>query len=271
MRINSQKIIRLLEELAPQEYAESWDSVGLQLGNRDTAIDKVMVALEVTAAVAAEAEEKSVDLLVVHHPLIFRPMKEITEHQPLGKIIRRLIKADIHVYVAHTNLDIAWGGLNDTLADILDLEQVEILHLSQEQPSGERPIGLGRTGILPEPLSLKALAEGIKKSLNAPQVRFVGKPDQIIRKVGLCTGAGSDLISEARKAGCEVLITGDVKYHEAREAEVMGIAVIDAGHFETEKTAVTALAQWLRQKIDEKEYEVTVIESEILENPFSFT
>ncbi len=270
MRINSQKIIRLLEELAPQEYAESWDSVGLQLGNRDTAIDKIMVALEVTAAVAAEAEEKSVDLLVVHHPLIFKPMKTITEHQPLGKIIRHLIKADIHVYVAHTNLDIAWGGLNDTLADLLDLEQVEILQLSAEQPVQGEPIGLGRTGILPEPLALKDLAEGIKKSLNADQIRYVGKPGQLIRKVGLCTGAGADLITDAKRAGCDVLITGDVKYHEAREAEILGIALIDAGHYETENTAVSALAKWLRQKIDEKEYEVTVIESESLENPFAF-
>lgn len=268
MRINSLKIIRLLEELAPSHYAESWDSVGLQLGNRDTAIDKVMVALEVTAAVAAEAVEKSVDLLVVHHPLLFKPVKTITEHDPLGRILRQLIRADIHVYVAHTNLDIAWGGLNDTLSDLLDLEQVEILHPTEGVTEGGNPIGIGRTGLLPEPLTLSNLAGGIKASLQAEYIRYVGKSDQLIRKVGLCTGAGADLIGDASRAGCDVLITGDVKYHEAREAEFLGIALIDAGHFETENTTVAALAEWLRQKVDEKEYQVTVIESEALENPF---
>ncbi len=270
MRINSRKVIKLLEELAPQEYAENWDSVGLQLGNGDAAIDKIMVALEVTAAVAAEAEEKSVDLLVVHHPLIFKPLKTITEHDPLGQIIRRLIRADIHVYVAHTNLDIAWGGLNDTLADLLDLEQVALLKATEGQLTGTRPVGIGRVGLLPEPLSLKTLAGEIRNALHGGPIRFVGKPEQMIRKVGLCTGSGADLISDARQAGCDVLITGDVKYHDAREAEIQGIALIDAGHFETENTTVGILAEWLRQKIDEKGYEVSVIESEILENPFTF-
>lgn len=270
MRVNSQNIIRLLEALAPREYAESWDAVGLQLGNRDAAIDKIMVALEVTAAVAAEAEEKSVDLLIVHHPLIFKPIQTLTEHDPLGKILRRLIRADIHVYAAHTNLDIAWGGLNDSLADLLDLEQVTLLSPTPGQVEGTKAVGIGRVGLLPEPLTLEALASGLKPSLNADHIRYVGKPGQLIRKVGLCTGAGADFIKEAHQSGCDVLITGDVKYHEAREAETLGLALIDAGHYETESTTVSAMAEWLRERIDDKSYEVTVIESETLENPFTF-
>lgn len=269
MRINSHKIIRLIEELAPREYAEGWDSVGLQLGNADAAIDKIMVALEVTEAVATEAAEKSVDLLLVHHPLIFKPLTSITEHEPLGHILRILIRADIHVYAAHTNLDIAWGGLNDSMADLLDLERVELLRPTEGLPEDLRPVGLGRIGFLPEPLSLADLADGIRVSLNATHVRYVGESGKMIRKVALCTGAGADLIGDARKAGCDVLITGDVKYHEAREAENTGIALIDAGHFETESTTIRLMAQWLREKIDEKGYGVTVIESEALENPFT--
>lgn len=186
----------------------------------------------------------------------------------MGKILRRLIKADIHVYVAHTNLDIAWGGLNDTLAGLLDLERVELMRATEGQLDGSRPVGIGRIGFLPEPLTLSDLAMGIRNSVNAKQVRYVGKPEQMIRKVGLCSGAGADLLADARRTGCDVLITGDVKYHEAREAEMLGIALIDAGHYETESTAVSALAEWLRQTVDEKEYEVAVIESETLENPF---
>lgn len=268
MRINSRKIIRLLEELAPPAYAESWDAVGLQLGNADSAIDKIMVALEVTAAVAAEAEEKSVDLLLVHHPLIFTPLKTLTDHDPQGQMLRRLIKADIHVYAAHTNLDIAWGGLNDTLADLLDLEGVELLSPADVQTPGARPVGLGRLGILPEPMALEMLSKAVRDSLGAGQIRYVGQPARLIRRVGLCTGAGASLIRDAHRAGCDVLITGDVKYHEAREAEALGLALIDAGHFETESKTVSALAEWLRERIDEKGYEVTVIESETLENPF---
>lgn len=270
MRVNSKKIIQLMEELAPQSYAESWDSVGLQLGNSDAVIDKIMVALEVTEAVAAEAAEKSVDLLIVHHPLIFKPMKTITEHQPLGRMVRQLIRADIHVYVAHTNLDIAWGGLNDSLADMLELEQVELLQATEGQQPGERPTGIGRIGFLPEPMTLEALAAALKESLQATGVRFVGKAGHVIKKVALCTGAGADLIADARRTGCDVLITGDVKYHNAREAETAGLALIDAGHFETEHTTVSTLAGWLKEKIDEKGYEISVIESESLGNPFTF-
>ncbi len=270
MRVNSQKIIRMLEEMAPQKYAESWDSVGFQLGNEDTAINKVMVTLEVTAAVAAEAEEKSVDLIVTHHPLIFRPVKSITENDPQGQILRRLIRADIHVYVSHTNLDIAWGGLNDTLSDLLDMERIEVLQPSEGQQDKDKTIGLGRIGYLPESLSLKDLAVALKDSLGAAQLRYVGNPDKVIRKVALCAGAGGDLVTNAHRAGCDVLVTGDVKYHEAREAEQLGIALVDAGHYETEHTAVSALADWLREKVDEKGYEVSIIESEALSNPFAF-
>lgn len=270
MRVNSRKIIKVIEEMAPMEYAENWDSVGLQLGNGDTVIDKVMVALEVTAEVAAEAEAKSIDLLLVHHPLIFKPLKSITEDNPLGKIIRHLIRADIHVYAAHTNLDIAWGGLNDAMADLLDLERVELLRPTEGQLEGLKPVGIGRIGFLPEPLSLSELSAAIRDSLKADQLRYVGRPGQMIRKVALCTGAGVELLSDARKAGCDVLITGDVKYHDAREAEALGIALIDAGHFETESITVSAMAEWLRQKSDEKGYEVTIIESEELVNPFTF-
>lgn len=270
MRVNSRKIISMLEEMAPQKYAESWDSVGLQLGNEDAAIDKIMVALEVTAAVAAEAEEKSVDLIITHHPLIFKPLKTITEHEPMGQMLRRLIRADIHVYAAHTNLDIAWGGLNDTLADLLDMERIEVLQPSEGEQEKEQPVGLGRIGYLPEPLALKDLASALRDTLGAAQLRYVGKPDRSILKVALCTGAGADLLEDAHRAGCDVLITGDVKYHEAREAEQLGIALIDAGHYETESKAVSVLADWLREKSDEKGYEVSVIESETLENPFVF-
>ncbi len=270
MRVNSKKIINMLEEMAPQKYAESWDSVGLQIGNEDSAIDKIMVALEVTADVAAEAEEKSVDLIIAHHPLIFSPIKSITENNPLGRILRRLIRADIHVYTAHTNLDIAWGGLNDTLAELMDLEGVEILQPSEALQDAGKPVGLGRIGYLPEMMTLEELAAALKEGLNAQQLRYVGQPNRPIRKVALCTGAGADLIATAHKAGCDVLITGDIKYHQARDAEILKIALIDAGHFETENTAVSAFANWLREHIDDKGYEVSVIESETLENPFTF-
>lgn len=270
MRVNSKKIIRMLEEMAPQKYAENWDSVGFQVGNEDTAIDKVMVTLEVTAAVVAEAEEKSVDLIIAHHPLIFKPVKSITENNPMGQMLRRLIRADIHVYVAHTNMDIAWGGLNDTLADLLDMERIEVLKPSETQNSEGPTIGLGRIGYLPEPLLLKDLASALKDSLHGGLLRYVGNPERSIRKVALCSGAGADLLGDAHRAGCDVLITGDVKYHEAREAEMLGIALIDGGHFETESTAISALADWIREKSDEKGYEISVIESDTLVNPFAF-
>lgn len=268
MRVNSSKIIRLIEELAPLSYAEPWDSVGFQLGNKDAAIDKIMVALEITEAVAKEAEEKSVDLLIVHHPLIFHPLKRVTDDDAAGRTLRRLIKANIHVYVAHTNLDKASGGMNDILAQALGLHAVNYLYEDGASVlDGEAP-GIGRYGKLEHPCSLRALIQQVKSAVKADALRLVGEPEALVRSVALCTGAGSGLMKAAHRMGCEVLITGDLKHHEARDAEALGIAVIDAGHFETEALGMSALAEWLKTKVEEKDYALSVIVSETLETPF---
>jgi len=272
MRVNSRKVIQLIEEFAPVSLAEEWDSVGFQVGNIDAAVDKVMVALDVTEAVVREAEEKSADLLVVHHPLIFKPTASLTEQTALGRILRQLVRNNMHVYVAHTNLDSALNGLNDFLAGELQLDRTEPLRVMErgfeaEVFSGKE--GSGRIGYLNEVVTVQQMALRMKEILGSQTIRICGDPAKKIRKAAICTGAGSDLIGEAHHAGCDILITGDVKYHEARVAEELGIALIDGGHFETEAIYMPRFASWLRNRIDEKDYSVSVVVSESLKSPFS--
>ena len=124
MFVNSKKIIKIMNEIAPESLAESWDNVGFLIGNEDREVDRVMVALEVTELVVDEAINNNIDLIICHHPLLFKPMKKITDNDPIGRMVRKLIKHDIGLYVAHTNLDIAEGGTNDYIAEILELGNV---------------------------------------------------------------------------------------------------------------------------------------------------
>lgn len=358
-----------MNEIAPEHLAESWDNVGLLVGNADSEVDRVMVALEVTEAVLDEAITENIDLIICHHPLLFKPLKKITDHDPIGKMVRKLIKNDINLYVAHTNLDIAEGGTNDYIAELLELDMVQGLDKTSSSKytkiavyvplenledvrkamadAGAGKIGsysdcafvsegrgmfkplegsnphigetntleavreaklevivdktnlgrviekmhkthpyevpaydvweldneiesfyLGRTGLAPGKHSVKSFAELVKEKLGVDTLRFVGDAERRVRKVAICTGAGSDYIKAAAKRGCDVLVTGDLKYHEAQTALQLNVAVIDAGHYETEQIFVKRLAEKLKNVIQLKEYDVAIIESKAEENPF---
>lgn len=266
MRVNSKNIIKVLDEIAPQKYAEDWDNVGFQVGNISKTVGKVMVCLEVTDAIIEEAIDKNVDLIITHHPLIFAPLKALTNTDPVQNRIRILIQNDINLYAAHTNLDSTKGGLNDYLAKIIGVENVEAL-ISDKS---EDDYGLGRIGYLSERLPLSELIEVVKKKLNLKFVKFTGDLERKVNKIAFCTGAGASLINDAIKNGCDVLITGDVKYHEALVAEDHRLAVIDAGHFETENIYCKELKRILDLKFEERDYDVQVIEAEKVNSPLKF-
>jgi len=368
MFVNSQKIINLLEQLAPRKLAEDWDNIGLLIGSEQHEISKIMVVLDIDETVLVEAIEKNVDLIITHHPFIFKGMKTITDKTYHGRMIRTLIKEDIHVYAAHTNLDVADNGLNDYLAHLIGLENLTVLNTTKKEPyyklytmvpkdsvevveealyksgagryehydqcsfkiegrgsfrplEGSNPTigvvdkrehldevrievlvaeqvldqcikglikahpyetpaysvikienlsklqGLGRVGVFREALSGRVLIEKMKEILNCELIRVAGQlPDKVL-KVGLCTGAGADFIHKAKLMGCDVYITGDLKYHEAQLANQLGLCIFDCGHYETEQIYMTYLAQYLQEKCLEKNYEVKLIKSESLENP----
>ena len=257
MSVKCRDIMWLLEDLAPAKLAEEWDNPGLNVGNPDAKVKKILVALDATEAVIDEAVEKGADMIVTHHPLLFHPVKKINYDKPDGRKIIKLIRNNINVFASHTNLDTANGGTNDRLADIIGLKDIKVLSVST--PEG---MGIGRYGILDTDTTLGILSVKIKEALGLDAVRVTGNLSRKIEKVALCTGAGFEFIGDAVRAKCDVFVTSDVRYHEAMEAVDMNIAIIDATHYATENIIVPVLADYLRHKLENRGAEdVEVIES----------
>ena len=162
------------------------------------------------------------------------------------------MKNNVAVFAAHTNLDSVQGGVNDVLAQKLGLIEVKMF--------GGEEISLGRIGKLPEKMNIKDFALHVKKSLNAESVRMVDAGDFPIEKVGICGGAGSDIISKAKFYGAQAFVTGDVKYHEAQSAAENKIHVVDAGHFATEFPIIHVLAEILKAEFEKLNYKIKIAE-----------
>ncbi len=342
-------LVGIINKIAPLALAEAWDNPGLQIGDPAAEVTRVMVALDPTPDVVDSAISSSCQLLVTHHPLIFKPIKSISATNPLGAIIQKAIRGGLSIVTLHTNYDIADGGLNDVLARRIGLSDsvplkitstaelvklvvfLPVTHLDQmrsalfpfvarqgnyrdctfategtgtftplegaepfsgavghfskvpeerlellinatevaravkallaahpyEEPAFDlypllnkgAKLGLGRIGRLSESSTLAEYANRLRNVLSAPALRYVGDPNAVISKVALCSGSGASLLRDAARAGADLLVTGDVKYHEAREAEDCGLALIDAGHYPTEIIMVPEMAERLGQAI----------------------
>lgn len=357
-------------KIAPAHLAESWDNVGLQLGDPVHQVSRIMVALDPARPAVEAAIEARCQLLITHHPFIFTPLKKIAASDETGSLIILAVKNDLSIISLHTNLDIVQGGVNDLLAqrlDVLDTQPLRVTGaedfvkmalfvprgheekllkalspfiapignyrdcsfqgegtgrftplagatpfvgevgkshaepesrleflLPKERVQGavsalkgahpyEEPAfdlypvlnrgaqrGLGRIGVLAEPVTAAEFARCAKQRLGASGVRLVGDPAGQVRKIALCGGSGASLLHEAARKGADLLVTGDVKYHEAREAEALGIALLDAGHFATEHLMVQGLGAQLKDALQAKKFEAEVIEYQGEREPFSF-
>ena len=226
-------ILDLLQRLAPPALAEDWDNNGLLCGRLDAPVTRVLVALDPFLPAAEEAAALGAQLLVTHHPLIFRPAKAVTDETAVGRTLLWLIEHGIAAMNAHTSLDYAAGGVTDALAAALGLEEVAI-------PAADSPV-LWRMGLVPrQPVGHYAAL--VKAKLGANGVRYAdaGHP---VRRVAVCGGAGMDCLTAAAEAGCDTLVTGDVKYNGFWDAVDLGLNVIDAGHFPTEQPVCAVLAR----------------------------
>lgn len=238
MQTGCDTFLNALEQWAPLSYAEEWDNCGLQVGRRDKVLCKIMVALTPGEGVIQAAADAEVDMLLTHHPMIFKPTKSVTTDTVLGQSIIKLIQHDINLYCAHTNLDMAVGGVNDVLAKALHLQDVAILENITEE------YGIGRVGVLAEPMPLQEFLTQVSGQLECSHLAYQGDLHQPVQKVALCGGSGISYLSAAKKAGADVYVTGDMKYHDAQLASELGICVVDAGHFGTEKHIVKTLAEF---------------------------
>ncbi|AGB41779.1 dinuclear metal center protein, YbgI/SA1388 family [Halobacteroides halobius DSM 5150] len=369
MSVKLHQVIDLIEELAAPHLAAEWDNVGLQLGDINQTIEKLLVALDLNYDVLEEAIAADIDLIVTHHPFIFKGISNINFATPQGKIIKKAIKEDISIYVAHTNYDIASNGLNDLLAKQVGVSNLQPLKVTASenlkkiavfvpetaiaevrealadagaghigdyshctfQQSGigtfkplegtnpylgtkgevnqvkeykletivlesqlnktidkmikahpyeevaydiyplakEGPtVGLGRIGHLKESISLGEYAQLVKEELDLEQIKVVGTLNSKVKKVALCSGSGADLIQTAISKGADLLVTGDIKYHQAQMAEEANLNLIDGGHYGTEKIMKEGLAEYFKEEVAANNMEVKVIESNINTNPF---
>lgn len=362
MKLND--LIKKIENKYPLNLAYDWDNVGLLVGDFDSEIKKVLVSLEANENVIEEAIKNNVDLIITHHPFIFRKMNKINTKDLKGRLIHKLIKNDIALYSMHTNFDIAFDGLNDYFMEVMGFEDCKVLDITNRetlyklavytpvtheavvrQALGEsgagyignysnctfnsqgigtfRPednsnpfigergkieeveevkietivpssilektiskmikahpyeevaydvyklenkgqsVGIGRYSTLKNEMDLESLCEKIKFKLNMDHIRVVGELNTKIKKVAVVTGAGSDMVSLAKSKNCDVIITGDVKYHEAQDALDMNMCIVDCGHFDTENIFKDVMKRFL----DNFE-SVEILRSEINLNPF---
>ncbi|MGX4256991.1 Nif3-like dinuclear metal center hexameric protein [Bacillus sp. YH3-2-B2] len=368
--VNGQEIIQLFEQFSPKAYAVEGDKIGLQIGTLNKPVKNVMVTLDVLEQTVDEAIEKKVDLIIAHHPPIFRPLKQITTDQPGGRLIEKCIKHDIAVYAAHTNLDVADGGVNDLLAEALGLTDTEVLVPTYSDPmkklavyvpkdyeeavrtalgnagaghignyshcafssegigsfkplegadpfigqTGELELvhevrletvfpasmektvikalkkshpyeevaydiypveqsplekGLGRIGKLQQDMTLEEFALFVKEKFDVNGVRMVGERNSKVKKVAVLGGDGNKYIYQAKRKGADVYVTGDLYFHVAHDAMMMGLNVVDPGHY-AEKIMRKGTAEKLTAMAVEKNYDVRIFASETDTNPFTF-
>ena len=242
-------ILNYIETIAPLYMKESWDNVGLNCGHMDRSVKKILVALDPFEHVCQEAKEIGADLLVTHHVLIFCP-GFVTDTTSQGRNTLFLIENGIAHINAHTNLDLAPGGINDVLASTLGLQNIEVIHPVGTDSEG-RPYGLLRSGTIAEQ-PLEAFLATVKKNLHCDGLRYVdgGKP---VRKVAVGGGSCADEMFEALEAGCDTFVTSDIKYNQFRTAFENSLNLIDAGHFHTENPTMPLLAEKLRAAFPEVE------------------
>lgn len=248
-------ILSYLETLAPRSMKMDWDNVGLLCGGKSRPVTKVLVALDPFEGVCEEAAQWGAELILTHHPLIFSPLKSVTDETSIGRAVQLLCANSISAINAHTNLDCAPGGVNDCLARTLGLSDVQVIAPSGVDELG-RPWGLLRQGTV-EAQPLSDFLPHVKEALHCDGLRYVngGKP---VHRVAVGGGACASELLDAVNAGCDTFVTADVKYNQFWDAKDLGLNLIDAGHFPTENP-VTAL---LAEKIAAQFPEVTVKISE---------
>ena len=274
-------IMALMEMIAPRELAESWDNVGLAVGGVAWPVERVWVALDPSLEVVAAACAQHVDLLITHHPLILKPLSAIDDRMPIGRIAHMAIGHQLAIYCAHTNLDSVQDGLNDLLSRRIGLADLTVLlpEHGADGPNGfdaalaaanstTAPQGIGRVGRLPTAMTLPQLAAQVKSQLALDRVRYCGDDVLVVRRVAVCTGSGGSLMEPFFASGAEVFLSGDLKYHDARDAEAMGKGLIDVGHFASEHLMVAHVATRLKALATDYGLAVSVDACQIESDPF---
>nr|WP_314279024.1 Nif3-like dinuclear metal center hexameric protein [uncultured Peptostreptococcus sp.] len=265
------KLRRLLEKIReeyPEEIQYSWDNSSLNLGDLDQEIRKVMLSLEINDRTVDEAIDKGVDLIISHHPFLFSKINKIDTDSTKGRLIYKMIRNNISGYCMHTSYDLANKGLNDYFFDLLGVSDRDILEIdsSLESYMDGQEYGLGRVGYLEKSIKIADLIDILKNTLNIKHARYVGNTDLKVTKVAVVTGSGAEYYELAKKKGCDLLITGDLKYHQAMDALDLGMSILDLGHYGTEHIFSDSIYKYIKSIVDDAE----IIISEANVDPFIF-
>lgn len=240
-------LVAFLEAFAPPSLAEDWDNVGLILGRLSDPVAKVMTCLTLTPDVAAEALQQEADCIVTHHPVLFRPVQQLTSATAEGAMLLDLMRGAVAVYSPHTSFDSAPAGINQQLAEQLGAHSVRPLRPRDDNLE----LGAGRYGDLAAPVRLDDFAQRVRKLLPAPHLQAVGDAGQSVRRVAVACGAAAEFMTDAVRCECDVLVTGEARFHECLQARTLDIALIVAGHYATERPAVESLAEVLQQRFSQ--------------------
>lgn len=241
-------ILKFMDTLAPRAMKMDWDNVGLLCGSKSTPVTKVLVALDPFEGVCREAAAVGAELIVSHHPLIFQPTKAVTDETSIGRSIMFLCRHGISAINAHTNLDVAPGGVNDVLAAKLGLNHVEVINPADHG-------GLLRMGQVDEQ-SLESFLATVKENLGCAGLRYVDS-GRSVRNVAVGGGSCAGGMLEALDAGCDTFVTADIKYNQFWDAQDLGLNLIDAGHFCTENPVVAVLAAKIAAQFPEIEVKIS--------------
>lgn len=255
-----QNIFDMLQEKAPFELQLGFDNAGFLVGHHDAPVERVLVALDITEQVAAEAKALGCQLIVSHHPVIWGGAKTVTDQTVMGRKLLALVENNLAAICAHTNLDAVADGVNDALARRLGL--TDIGQLKQDGVDGHgRPYGIGRVGTVREQ-PLQDFALFVKQELGANGIRLVdgGKP---VHKVAVGGGACADMMIDAMDHGCDTFVTSDVKYDGFLDAKAVGMNLIDAGHYPTENVVCPVLRDWIQKAFPELTVRISEVHHEV--------
>jgi len=243
-------VVNALDQRYPREWAESWDRVGLVLGDYERPVRRVLCVVDCVPETVDQALAERADLIVAHHPLLLKPVSSIAPDTYKGRVIHRLIRQDVALYVAHTNADVANPGVSDALAALLDLRDLRPLVPAAGAAAGAGR-GIGRIGELPDPMDLAEFTGFVATRLptTTAGVRAAGDPGRVLRTVAVCGGAGDSFLADATRAGVDAYLCADLRHHPASEhlAED-GPALVDAAHWATERPWLDDVAAWLREE-----------------------
>ncbi len=240
------EVTSLIEEFAPLAYQAPYDNAGLIVGRSESLVSGVLLAVDVTEEVIAEALEVGANLIITHHPILFHPLKRFNSKSYVERCVERAIRCDIALYACHTNLDSTPEGMSWRLAKILGVTPLEIM---ESTCATAENVGFGVVGTLSEPMPLGDYLELVASRLGISAMRHSrAEMGRKIGRIALCTGSGGSLIGAAKECGAELYITGDLKYNDFMEGSEE-LTIVDIGHFESEYCAIDLLFDILSKKM----------------------